>query len=187
MRIIPEYIDKEINILIIKVLLIISLLNSLKQISLLAIIITFSSSILSLYINITNLGNHISLIHQYVLRCSFIISIITIAHYTIHIYLDNSSEFFYIFGIFSLIYNLITERGYQSYMSKFVNILELSDNSKYIKVKNNNGNLSCSICMDTDTDINFVKTSCGHYYHQKCIEQWITIQSNCPNCRKTIK
>ena len=187
MRIIPEYIDKEINILIIKILLTISFLNSLHQITLLAAIIIFVSSFLPLYINITNMENNISFNQQYVLKCSFIISIITIAHYSIHLYLNNRSEFFFIFGLFSLIYNLITERVYQSYMSKFVNISERTDNRKYTKVKNNNGELSCCICMDTDTDINFVKTSCGHHYHDKCIQQWEKVQSNCPICRKTIK
>jgi hypothetical protein len=183
MRIIPEFIDSEINIFIIKILLLINLLNVMTPI---LDILTLGTSLLSLYINIKNLGNDISSNQTFILRSSYIISIITILHYSIHLYLYNSGQFFFVFGLFSLIYNLIIEKGYRTYISKCLDILSLF-NKKYTNVKNTNGDLNCSICMDSDTDINFVKTSCGHHYHEKCIEQWTKIQSNCPNCRKTIK
>jgi len=183
MRIIPEFIDSEINIVIIKVLLLINLYYPINPT---LSMFTLVSSFLSLYINIKNVGNNISSDETFVLRSSYIISIITILHYSIHLYLYNSSQFFFVFGLFSLIYNLITEKGYSAYISKYLNILSLF-NKKYTNVKNTNGELNCSICMNSDTDIHFVRTSCGHHYHKKCIEQWTKIQSNCPNCRKTIK
>ena len=180
MRIIPEFIDSEINIVIIKVLLLINLYYPINPI---LSILTLVSSFLSLYINMKNLGNDISSNQTFILRSSYIISIITILHYSIHLYLYNSGQFFFVFGIFSLIYNLITEKGYQTYISKYLSLF----NKKYTNVKNTNGDLNCSICMNSDTDINFVRTSCAHHYHKKCIDQWTKIQSNCPNCRKTIK
>ena len=187
MRILPEHIDLEINILIIKVLLVINIFNNFNQMSLLLAIYTFISSFIPLYINITNLGNLISGVQKFILRCYSIASIITILHYSIHSYLNDASQFFFMFTIFSLIYNFITVSGYQSYMSKFSFISSKLLNKRYTYIKNTEGEFSCSICMDSDTCVNFVRTSCGHYYHEECIEKWITIQSNCPNCRKTIK
>ena len=60
-------------------------------------------------------------------------------------------------------------------------------NNKFVKLKNSNGTLNCSICMDSNTNIHFIKTSCGHYYHEECINQWIIVKNNCPNCREVIK
>jgi len=46
-------------------------------------------------------------------------------------------------------------------------------------------NHECSICLSDITVNNLHTTSCGHYFHKDCIQQWITIHNNCPNCRHT--
>lgn len=40
----------------------------------------------------------------------------------------------------------------------------------------------CPICM---TDITFSpkKMSCGHVFHEKCINEWKSIKNTCPICR----
>jgi len=38
----------------------------------------------------------------------------------------------------------------------------------------------CPICQEGVVD---VKTKCGHYFHQKCLENWCKISKSCPMCR----
>lgn len=50
-------------------------------------------------------------------------------------------------------------------------------------------NKDCSICMD---DIKFKKEyirklNCGHYFHKKCIDTWLTNSLSCPMCRSIIE
>lgn len=59
-------------------------------------------------------------------------------------------------------------------------------------------NLCCSICFEcfdcshtsADDRNEFCVTSCGHFYHRKCISRWFSQQSNtincCPICRQII-
>ena len=44
----------------------------------------------------------------------------------------------------------------------------------------------CSICLE-DFDLSnnsaVVKTThCSHYYHEKCLKEWLVIRHTCPNC-----
>lgn len=183
MRIIPEYIDTEINILIIKILL---LTYIAYQSPLIVALGFFSllSSIVSLYINIKHNGNHISASERFVLKGSLIISTLSIVITIINIYLNNTTQLLIMFSTFSLIYNFITARGYQRYLSLFLKTSK--SNSRYTEVINSNGSLSCSICMDSNTDKNFVMTQCGHHFHKECVEPWINVKKNCPNCRHII-
>ena len=45
----------------------------------------------------------------------------------------------------------------------------------------------CTICLDSlnsDDDMDVVKTNCGHLYHKSCIERWINSdKTTCPTCR----
>ena len=55
---------------------------------------------------------------------------------------------------------------------------ELKDKSK--------GAINCSICMDDyKEEDQIVILKCNHYYHEKCIENWLCNQKvTCPICRK---
>lgn len=56
-------------------------------------------------------------------------------------------------------------------------------------------NLTCAVCFTdfysnltsnhTNNDICII--SCNHYFHKKCINEWLKIQNNCPLCRKKCK
>ena len=64
---------------------------------------------------------------------------------------------------------------------------------KNIKIKeytlneNNNDNETCPICLE---DYNIGDTLneliCNHFYHKKCINNWIISNNNCPICRSSI-
>jgi len=46
-------------------------------------------------------------------------------------------------------------------------------------------NETCSVCCELlETDIVRI-LACGHYYHEKCIEQWFYIVNTCPECRES--
>ena len=49
-------------------------------------------------------------------------------------------------------------------------------------------NLNCSICQEKITDISSChNTICGHKFHKKCIETWVSYRNKvCPNCRTNI-
>ena len=40
----------------------------------------------------------------------------------------------------------------------------------------------CSICLSQIED-HLVKTKCGHFFHKKCLEQWLETANTCPECR----
>lgn len=46
-------------------------------------------------------------------------------------------------------------------------------------------NTECTICLSNIDEP--YKTKCNHYFHKECLDQWILIKSNCPNCRKSLK
>lgn len=47
------------------------------------------------------------------------------------------------------------------------------------------GGLTCSICLGEYEDgQEFVTLACMHNFHKSCIDPWLAIQHNCPNCRK---
>jgi hypothetical protein len=43
----------------------------------------------------------------------------------------------------------------------------------------------CSICLEelVFSENNLIKLDCNHYFHEKCIEKWITDKNSCPLCR----
>jgi hypothetical protein len=187
MQIIPEYIDLEINIIILKILLGIHL--NIYEISLLkfTFYISYALSLLSLYITVRYLGNNISESEKLVLRGSMIMSVVSIISFTISLYYNNPSQILIVYSIFSLIYNFITKKGYRKYLGIFLKMFNKQTKKKFIYIKDTKCDLSCSICMDSNDSRYFVRTSCGHDYHEDCISRWTEIKSNCPNCRKTIK
>jgi hypothetical protein len=53
--------------------------------------------------------------------------------------------------------------------------------------------VECPICLEAGKDGNsdFVETSCGHKFHEECINTWTSNQSNtqrhtCPCCRQQL-
>ncbi|CAN5951319.1 unnamed protein product, partial [Sphagnum jensenii] len=44
----------------------------------------------------------------------------------------------------------------------------------------NNEDVQCSICLNTQSDC---VTSCDHHFHTKCIITWLCQSSTCPYCR----
>ena len=46
---------------------------------------------------------------------------------------------------------------------------------------------ACSICLNLfgkeDSNENIVKTICNHFFHEKCLAEWVKRRGNCPVCR----
>ena len=55
----------------------------------------------------------------------------------------------------------------------------------------NNGMQECCICMEKfvpgKSDITPLSHNQNHYFHTKCLEQWLTRSNQCPICRTVIK
>lgn len=49
-------------------------------------------------------------------------------------------------------------------------------------------NCYCSICCNTSNNNDFIKLSCGHMFHNKCIIKWFDFSNNesCPYCRMVV-
>jgi len=47
--------------------------------------------------------------------------------------------------------------------------------------------MNCTICLDIIHNVE-IDTSCGHQFHQKCLEKWFvnSKKKNCPLCRQKI-
>jgi hypothetical protein len=45
----------------------------------------------------------------------------------------------------------------------------------------------CPICLEIfgelDDDLLLCTLKCGHSYHKKCVEDWLSKNNSCPNCR----
>lgn len=56
--------------------------------------------------------------------------------------------------------------------------------NNYIITKEHNiNNILCVICQLEQTEDLYIKTKCKHYFHCKCIIEWIKIKKECPICR----
>jgi hypothetical protein len=56
-----------------------------------------------------------------------------------------------------------------------------------IKVKDIEYKNECIVCMDQiNTNETILRLTCGHYYHQNCIHEWLTKKSSCPQCRHSL-
>ena len=63
---------------------------------------------------------------------------------------------------------------------------EYTNNFK--EIDNIDKNKTCSICFEK-LGQKMIKTSCGHYFHNNCLKQWLTDKCNkpnCPVCRKSL-
>ncbi|KAL3718108.1 hypothetical protein ACJRO7_003269 [Eucalyptus globulus] len=50
------------------------------------------------------------------------------------------------------------------------------------------GSSCCSICLSEykERDVLRLLPDCGHYFHSKCIDQWLRTNPSCPNCRTSL-
>jgi hypothetical protein len=44
---------------------------------------------------------------------------------------------------------------------------------------------TCSICLESLNNQNFIEATCGHRFHKKCAKQWKGIKNSCPLCKQT--
>lgn len=44
---------------------------------------------------------------------------------------------------------------------------------------------TCSICLQ-DTSERWTQTPCYHFYHEKCLREWLNRQYSCPVCKMGI-
>lgn len=51
-----------------------------------------------------------------------------------------------------------------------------------------NGQLECAICLERLEDHIFMLKKCSHYFHYKCIRDWLysQVKASCPLCRTLI-
>lgn len=56
---------------------------------------------------------------------------------------------------------------------------------KVIKVSMNNELQFCSICQEET--YNTIKINCNHYFCKDCIDEYLKVSIQCPNCKKEIK
>jgi len=46
----------------------------------------------------------------------------------------------------------------------------------------------CTICLsDFEAQEELRVLPCGHAFHCDCVDQWLTLHGNCPNCRKDLQ
>ena len=52
----------------------------------------------------------------------------------------------------------------------------------------NDQEVECAICMcdDIDQQSGGGRLRCGHYFHNKCISQWLSTSLTCPCCRSSV-
>ena len=43
----------------------------------------------------------------------------------------------------------------------------------------------CSICLDPLTEGGDIRemAECGHLFHQRCVDMWLSQKGECPNCK----
>lgn len=41
---------------------------------------------------------------------------------------------------------------------------------------------ACIVCLQ-ELSSSVIVTKCNHFFHEKCLEQWIRVKFNCPTCR----
>lgn len=62
--------------------------------------------------------------------------------------------------------------------TRLVEILTIKENIEI-------DDIPCIICLD-DLEDNIIELRCKHYYHQKCIKEWIDVKPVCPLCYRNV-
>ncbi|GFQ95717.1 hypothetical protein TNCT_101151 [Trichonephila clavata] len=55
---------------------------------------------------------------------------------------------------------------------------------KRLSEPNLNKTTQCSICLDTSRRRKLKTLQCSHVFHEKCINEWLHTNENCPVCRE---
>jgi hypothetical protein len=54
----------------------------------------------------------------------------------------------------------------------------------YEELLNNDEDNDCTICLEEfNNDEEIIKLKCNHFFHSKCIDDWIKKNQSCPLCR----
>ncbi|XP_038120814.1 RING-H2 finger protein ATL39 [Culex quinquefasciatus] len=61
-----------------------------------------------------------------------------------------------------------------------------NESSKSWKGYDDWNEISCTICLNAVNGWTTRKLACGHMFHNKCIESWLTHTRCCPNCRTDV-
>lgn len=64
--------------------------------------------------------------------------------------------------------------------------MEYNYKLKYLNFIGGSEETNCIICLKTFKD-NKITTPCGHFFHKKCLNEWVRRQKNCPMCRNDLK
>lgn len=80
--------------------------------------------------------------------------------------------------------NLENDKGSKSKKRKREDEEDSDDNASENQTKKLKTN-TCPICLEELSD-NKMTTSCGHMFHQKCIDEWENHSTTCPVCRTEI-
>ena len=76
------------------------------------------------------------------------------------------------------------ELNYITSNEKYLCEIEKYTESKYSNKFIQNDSM-CLVCLsDIEQNTQNYMISCGHYYHKKCISDWLDKKKNCPLCRK---
>ena len=67
------------------------------------------------------------------------------------------------------------------------NLREIFSEIKFTKhILDKNEQKKCSICLEDLIGTKIIYLPCFHFYHSKCIEQWIKNKNKCPLCKTEI-
>lgn len=89
---------------------------------------------------------------------------------------------------------IIRNHSIHSEITKNLHLLFLYYKGKYESLHtielpscNSNEMLECSICFEEiDKNNSGGYIDCGHTFHNQCLQKWIAVKHNCPNCRKEL-
>ena len=102
-----------------------------------------------------------------------------------------NNEIFTLKGKIKNLYNFLNNKGIyllsEIWNDQFDNKYHLTNNeyNNNFKIEKLNIDIDCSICLNKIQE-NVIKTKCNHYFHNKCLHNWLTllcIKPTCPNCR----
>jgi len=66
-------------------------------------------------------------------------------------------------------------------------INKIKNKSNYTICKNEDEDLSCTICLEDIKKKEKIKIlACNHIFHYDCISEWLTHGKTCPNCNQTV-
>lgn len=76
----------------------------------------------------------------------------------------------------------------EEYQPPELSVRELNQNTSIsLYLRGNNNPERCSICYEYIRSFEIIRTlSCGHQFHQKCVDKWFERKDTCPLCRNCL-